>query len=122
MKLLLPLLCSSLLAAPKVETKFEQVGPVPAGGQLTRSPNQIRAVVLIHGFIAHLRDSSVPRPVFRAWQQPASLLVNALQKDSDVFSFAYGQNASVDDIARQDGLRDMLANLKKLGYREIVLM
>jgi pimeloyl-ACP methyl ester carboxylesterase len=123
MSLFIPLLCTALLAeAPKVDSRLEQVGPVPANGQLTRSPNQTRAVILIHGFVAHLRSDSVSKAAFRPWQKPDCLLVKTLQREADVFSFAYGENVTIDVIVQQSGLRQAVSQLKKLGYKEIVLI
>jgi pimeloyl-ACP methyl ester carboxylesterase len=120
---LLPLLCSAFLAeAPTVQTRLEQVGPVPPNAQFMRSKDQSRAVILIHGFIYHLREKSVSTAAFREWQRPGCILVKALQKDSDVFSFGYAQNASLDDIVKQGKLLEGIAALKILGYREIVLL
>lgn len=121
--MLLPLLCSTLLsAAPKVETRFEQVAPVPPNANPTRSPNQQRAVILLHGFIYHQREETVAVPAFRPWQTPDCTLVKALKPEADVYAFAYGQNACLDDIVKQSGLTNAVAQLKKLGYKEIILL
>src|SRR5262245_694153 len=124
MNALLSLACTALLApaAPKIETHLEQVGPVSTDKKLTRSPNQDRAVLLLHGFVVHVFESDVSRAAFRPWQVPDALLVKTLQKDADVFSFAYSQNAPLDDIVRDAGLHDAVAAIKKLGYREVVLV
>lgn len=120
---LLPLLCSTLLAAPpKIETRLEQIAPVPPNAKPTRSDGQSRAVLLLHGFIFHLREESVAIPTFRPWQRPDSTLVKALSKEADVYAFAYGQNAPLDDIVRQGGLAAAVSLMKKLGYKEIVLL
>ncbi len=123
--MLLPLtLTCALLApvAPKVESKFEQVAPVPAGGELARTPGRARAVVLIHGYSLHLRDGSVSRPGFRPWQRPGSALVKELAADADVFAFAYGQNACLSDVVEHSGLAGDIARLRKLGYSRIALL
>jgi pimeloyl-ACP methyl ester carboxylesterase len=117
------LLCAPLLfAAPHIESRLEQVGPAATGGQFKRSANRDRAVILLHGFILHLNESSVTTPVFRSWQRTDSVLVRALRADSDVFSYAYAQNGCIDDIVRHGGLREAVATVRKLGYREIVLL
>src|SRR5205809_1170773 len=105
MNALLSLACSALLAPanPKIETRLEQVGPVPPNKVLTRSPNQDRAVLLLHGFVVHVFEADVARAAFRPWQVPDALLVRTLQKEADVFSFAYGQNAPLDDLVRDAG-------------------
>jgi pimeloyl-ACP methyl ester carboxylesterase len=123
--MLLPLtLACALLApaGPKVESKFEQVAPAPAGGEPARTPGRARAVVLIHGYRLHLHDRSVGRPEFRPWQRPGSALVQELAAGSDVFAFAYGQNACLADVVERGGLGRAVARLRKLGYREIVLV
>src|SRR6266511_4049821 len=120
---ILSLLCSALLLeAPKVESRLEQVGPVPANGELTRTPKQDRAVILVHGFIFHLRASSVAVPAFRPWQKPGCVLVKVLQNEADVFSFGYGQNACLDDVVKHGGIAEAVARVKRLGYKEIVLL
>src|SRR5207248_2163903 len=53
---------------------------------------------------------------------PGCILVNALQREADVFSFAYGQNASLDDVVKQGGIAEAVAKVKRLGYKEIVLL
>src|SRR5262249_52446122 len=120
---IVPAVCAVvLLQAPRVECRFEQVAPVPANGKPARSPGQTRAVVLIHGYLLHLKASGVPHPRFRDWQVPGSLLVRRLAKEADVFSFSYGQDFSVDDIVKTGSLRTEVAGLRRLGYREIVLV
>jgi pimeloyl-ACP methyl ester carboxylesterase len=120
---LLPLLCSSaLLAGPQVETRLEQVAPIPPNGEFTRSEGQKRAVVLIHGFIYHSREASVPKAAFRDWQRPGATLVKTLRQEADVYSFAYSQNVPLDEVVRHPGLGDGVEALKKLGYKEIVLV
>jgi hypothetical protein len=123
--MLLPLaLACTLVALPalKVESKFQQVAPASAGGEPARTPGRTRAVVLIHGYRLHLHDSSVSRPEFRPWQRPGSALVKELAADADVFAFGYGQNACVSDIVAHSRLAEDVARLRKLGYREIVLL
>jgi hypothetical protein len=117
------LLCAVLLPnAPVVESRFEQVEPVPNDGSITRSRAQTRAVILIHGFRLSLRTSSVGRADFRPWQRPHSVLVNELGLDSDVFAFAYGQDVPLDEIVAKGKLDEHIKGLRKLGYREIVLV
>jgi pimeloyl-ACP methyl ester carboxylesterase len=105
-----------------VESRFEQVAPAPANGQPMRASGQARAVVLIHGYLFHFKAATVPHPRFRDWQQPRSPLVKRLSKEADVYSFSYGQDFSVDDIVKTSTLRAGVAELRKLGYREIVLI
>src|SRR5262249_41967680 len=95
----LPLLCAALcLCSDRLETRFMQAHPaVSTGIALRRSADRQRAVVLIHGFRAHpFSESEVAKPGFHDWQRPGSFLVRQLAKDSDVFSFSYGQNLAVD--------------------------
>jgi pimeloyl-ACP methyl ester carboxylesterase len=121
--MLMPVLCLLVLApAPAVESKFVQVAPVAEGGKWVRSPAQTRAVVLIHGFTLHVRSQSVPRAGLRPWQQPDSPLVKELARDSDVFVFAYGQDASIMGVVEGSGLAGHVARLRHLGYRDVVLV
>jgi len=123
MNAFLTLTCLALLPPnPKIETKLAQVGPVPSGSEFVRSHDQTRAVLLLHGFVAHLRESNVYKAAFRPWQLPGSLLVRTLEKDADVYSFAYSQNVALDQIVQATALSEAVARLKKLGYREIVLI
>ncbi len=109
---------------PCVEIEFVQVAPRPREAkQIERSPNQDRAVVLIHGLRLHpFSSSNVNKAEMSRWQQPKSTLVNALANDADVFALAYSQNASLDTIASLPELLQHLRQLKKLGYRDIVLV
>src|ERR1043165_6526837 len=119
----LPLCCTLLLGGnPAVASTFQQAAPAPVDGKLTRSANQAQAVVLIHGFYFHLRDKSVPNAELRPWQKADGPLVKELAKHADVFVFAYGQNASIETIVKESKLQDSIAQLRKLGYTEIVLL
>ena len=117
------LFCTLALAgAPKVESLCEQVAPVPADAKWTRSADKTQAVVLIHGFYFHFRDKSVPKASLRPWQNADSTLVKELAKSADVFVFAYGQNGSVDAIVKDSKLAANISELRKLGYKDIVLV
>jgi pimeloyl-ACP methyl ester carboxylesterase len=110
---------------PAVETQFTQVAPVlrPLLSYWQRSPNQDRAVVLLHGLRPHpISDSAVARAVRSGWQEPGSALVQALGREADVFAFAYGQNAPVDAVAAQPELLEGVRRLRELGYLEVVLL
>jgi hypothetical protein len=118
----LTLLCTLTLAgAPAVESTCLQVAP-HNGAKWARSDKQTQAVVLIHGFYLHLKDKTVPKAAFRPWQNADGPVVKELSKSADVFIFAYGQNAPVDGIVKQSQLSDNIAQLRKLGYQEIVLV
>lgn len=112
-----------LAAAPpaeSLETKLERVAPE---SQDTRTEGQARAVLLIHGLRAHPFSAKNTRAAeLHDWQRPGSPLVTALATSADVFSFAYGQNVSIPDVAKSDGLRDAIDALGDAGYREIVLL
>jgi pimeloyl-ACP methyl ester carboxylesterase len=117
------LFCSLMLAGtPTIESLCQQVAPVPADAKWARSADKMQAVVLIHGFYLHFKDKNVPRAALRPWQNADSALVKALAKSADVFVFAYGQNASVDTITNDSKLADNIAELRKLGYKDIVLV
>src|ERR1700683_1367898 len=104
-----------------VESMFVKVGPNPR--VLGRSPKQDRAVVLIHGLSVVLPFSKgkADKPFMRSWQLKDSVLVKELAQDSDVYALAYGQNVSCDSIGDDSVILQHLRNLKKAGYREIVL-
>jgi pimeloyl-ACP methyl ester carboxylesterase len=118
--LLLAVLSLPVAQTPSVEALFIKVGPnarVPG-----RSAGQERAVVLIHGLSVSLSKDKVARPIFRSWQKTDSHLVKALASDSDVYAFAYGQTVSCDRVSDTPLLLQSLRNLKKAGYREIILV
>ncbi len=114
----------------EVRTRFLQVHPepedsgplLPAAKAFQRSPGQARAVVLIHGLHATLTNFSALEPRLHTWQQPRSLLVRRLAACADVYAFAYGQNVSVDRVARLPVLEDNVRELKRIGYQKIVLV
>lgn len=117
------LLCTLTLGgAPAVESIFVPAAPLPVGGKWTPTPNQTCAVVLIHGFHYQLLEKSVPKAELRPWQQPDSLLVKELAKNADVFTFAYGQNASLDTIVKESTIGTNVTQLRKFGYQDIVLL
>jgi triacylglycerol esterase/lipase EstA (alpha/beta hydrolase family) len=118
------LCCALILAAPPaVTSKFEQVAPVPPEAEtVARSKEQARAVVLIHGYRVYAKADDVSRAGFRDWQLPGSKLVRSLAPTADVFSYGYGQNASIDDIVASGGLADGVRLLRKAGYKEIILV
>lgn len=119
----LTLLCVlSFNDAPVVESICQQVAPVNVGNQWRRSADQSRAVVLLHGFHLHFRDKNVPKAELRPWQRADSALVNELGKHADVFVFAYGQNVALDVIVKESNLAPSVAELRKLGYKEVVLL
>ncbi len=111
-----------LATGQPVQSKCEQAVPAPVDGKWTRTPQRTQAVVLIHGYYLHLQDQSVPRPEFRPWQRADSPLVKELAKHADVYLFAYGQNADVDTIVKESKLGENIAQLRKLGYSEIILV
>jgi pimeloyl-ACP methyl ester carboxylesterase len=107
----------------EVRTRFVQVAP----GKRTqttfqRSPGQDRAAVLIHGLSLSRDDQTVASAGLQIWQLPGSPIIQALRSKADVYAFAYGQNVSVDRIAELPALKEGVARLRKLGYREIVLL
>ena len=55
-------------------------------------------------------------------KKPSSPLVKTLTADADVYSLAYGQNASVDDVARVRSLGQHITGLRAAGYSEVVLV
>ncbi len=118
------LLWTCLVAADPIAVQFVQVTPQERPTeQWRRSPNQRRAIVLIQGLMPHpFSKENVEKPTLRDWQKPGSKLVKQLASDGDVYAFAYGQNVSVDEVADQDALWGGLLKLRKMGYREVVLV
>jgi hypothetical protein len=113
-----------IVTANPLETKFVQVAPTARQGTaFERSNGQERALVLIHGLRAHLFSSrNVVKPELHGWQEPDSTLVKLLAKDADLYAFAYGQNVPVERIGAAYSLEENLGRLKKMGYREIILV
>lgn len=113
-----------LFASPDlIETQFVQVAPAPSQLHWWNSPQNPRAVVLIHGLLVHpFSKTNVGRTHLHSWQQPDCLLVKRLAQYADVFSFAYAQTVSADDVAESPELAKQLAKLRQDGYREIVLI
>ena len=107
-----------------VDTRFEQVFPVPKiKDMVERSPGQNRAVLLIPGLRMHSFSSTkVHQAQFHDWQAPTSHLVQFLGKNSDVFAFAYAQNVPVEVIAMHPALAKSIQRLRTMGYDEIVLI
>jgi hypothetical protein len=117
----------AVFAAPAMNlpTEIWQVSPdmkvSPGCSNIQKSKD--RAVLLIPGLKLHpLRPSLVARPELHSWQEPNSDLVRTLSKDFDVFSFGYAQITTLDAVAQSPGLRDVVANIQKAGYKEIVLV
>lgn len=116
----------AVFAAPVagLPTDFWQVAPDRKGANaaaVTRGKD--RAVLVIPGLKIHpIRPALAARPDRRDYQEPTSELVKALAKDSDVFAFSYAQTVPIDAVAHSPGLRDAVAQLKKAGYTEIVLV
>jgi pimeloyl-ACP methyl ester carboxylesterase len=115
---------------PAVQTQFQQIhpaqvapGPIqPPEMDFRRTPGRARAVVLLHGFHVNFSDYKIRRPQVEQWQQAGSWLVDTLGQSADVYAFRYGQNVAVEQVAHVPALRAGVARLKKLGYREVVLM
>jgi pimeloyl-ACP methyl ester carboxylesterase len=119
----LALFCTLFLAHnPIIQSKCDQAAPAPVNGKWARSKDRAQAVVLIHGYSFLLRDDSVSKPAFHGWQLPDSPLIKELAKNADVFAFAYGQNVDVDTIVKESKLRESIADIRKLGYSEIILV
>ncbi|HEY7154480.1 MAG TPA: alpha/beta hydrolase [Gemmataceae bacterium] len=119
----LPILCLLFATAPDIETQFVRVTPVKQERHWWDAPGKTRAVVLIHGLQVHpFSKTNVLRPHPHGWQKADSLLVKKLAADSDVFAFSYGQTAGADDIAGCPDLEQHIRQLRRDGYRDIVLI
>jgi pimeloyl-ACP methyl ester carboxylesterase len=112
------------LATPapvQIQTLFVKVGPMP--GVSGRSPNQDRAVVLIHGLGLHMISSEKPvKAYLRSWQQSDHPLVRRLAQDSDVYALSYGQNLPLGEIAASPEILRHVRSLKTAGYKQVVLI
>jgi hypothetical protein len=121
----LPSVCVALaVGVPPIDARFDQVAPLAhSAGAVVRTPNQSRAVVLIHGLHLHpFKHPNAARAEFRSWQLPGSHLVRALAAEADVFSFAYAQTVPVEEIANLPILVGSLRRLRQLGYGEVVVV
>ncbi|HSQ57668.1 MAG TPA: alpha/beta fold hydrolase [Gemmata sp.] len=122
----LPLVVAVFAApAAQVPTEVWQVAPDAKGkpGWLNTPRTHDRAVLLIPGLKIHpLRPMMATRPFLRDWQQPTSELVRELAKDFDVFAFGYAQTVPLDAVAEAPSLRSIVAEIRKAGYTEIVLI
>ena len=105
-----------------VESICQQVAPAHADGKWERKPNQTHAVLLIRGLQVHLSEKAVPKAELQSWQKADSPLVKELGKSTDVFVFAYGQNASLETIVSKSKLADSIARIRKLGYTDVTLI
>lgn len=82
-----------------------------------------RAVVLVHGMkLFPFRPHKATLAEMHEFQQPDADLPRALAGTFDVYGFAYAQTLPVDAYCHAPGLRNAIARLKALGYREIVLI
>jgi pimeloyl-ACP methyl ester carboxylesterase len=123
MSLILEFLCCLTLSAAPIDTRFEQVAPLPVDSAVERSSGQGRAVVLLHGLqVRPFSSRNVRQADFQGWQEPGSRLVEALAPHADVYAFAYSQNARHDAIAAESDLGRHVSELKQAGYAEIVLV
>jgi hypothetical protein len=114
-----------VLAAPPVlvESRFLQVAPLPPKAGQPAPARHARAVVLIQGLtVSPVSTDRALRAELRTWQVPTSALVRCLAKEGDVFAFAYAQTVAVENIARATDLAGHVRGLRRLGYREIVLV
>jgi pimeloyl-ACP methyl ester carboxylesterase len=114
-----------LLISPEaIEMRFEQVAPVSRDAHaIVRSPNQFRAIILIHGLLPHpWKDSNVPLPSITGWEKSGSVLVKTLSPLGDVFALGYGQNAAIGEIAKSPHLQWNVTRLRSMGYQEVVLI
>lgn len=107
-----------------VATDFMMVAPASAkGSDAARSTNVDRAVLLVHGLRGSaFRKEDAFEAHFHDWQKPGSVMVETLGRESDVFAFSYGQNVTVDEIAKLPALAEAVAHLEKMGYRQIVVV
>jgi pimeloyl-ACP methyl ester carboxylesterase len=121
--LLLVLVALPPAAAPaaKVDTLLEKVAPAKPAAR--RTPGQDRVVVLIHGLGLHpIAKDRAGRATLRSWQKGDSVLVKELARHADVYALSYGQVVAVDKVPEAIHLADRVRDLRKAGYRDVVLV
>ena len=103
-------------------TTMNQVHP-PVQHVWRRGVGQRRAIVLIHGMHVFCRGHiAVSQPKLADWQSSQSPAVRVLSNWGDIYTFAYGQDFPVEQVANRSVLRSGIRRLSKMGYREIVLV
>lgn len=112
----------TLGGGPAVDSVCQQIVPAPIGGAWVRTPNRTQAVVLLQGFHYHALGINVAKAELRGWQKADSTLAKELGKTADVFVFAYGQNVPIDVIVKESKLAASVADLRRLGYDDVVLV
>ncbi len=121
------LACVMLLAAGGWEppaTRCAQMAPTfLENKEFVRSTDRDRAVLLVHGLTLNpLSRDAAKKAAFKEWQEADSPLVKKLGKEADVFAFAYGQTMGADEIPEVADFGVWVEKLRKLGYKEIVLI
>lgn len=101
----------------------------PEKGKNIQRPSQVsrksqKAIVLIHGLNPKYIQNSekYDQPIEAPWQNRNSEIVQTLDAHGDVFGIVYSQNRPVDDIANFPGFYLIFNQLKKAGYKDIVLI
>ncbi len=119
-----PMLSLLFVAAAPRATLFVQVAPDQRElSQALRTAGRDRAVVLIHGLrLLPFHAEKIGLSVLHEWQNPNSLFVKHLGRESDVFAFAYGYNGTLDDVSSAPKLSEGVRQLRLLGYRQVVLV
>ncbi len=118
------LLLCLFVGSDVIETRFEQVYPLPRVKDIAeRSPGQKRAVLLVPGLLFHpISNVKVHQAEIHDWQKSGSNLVSALSRRADVFAFAYSQNVPLESICRHPALANSVQRLRVLGYDEIIVI
>jgi pimeloyl-ACP methyl ester carboxylesterase len=118
---LLAVLLTAAAPPSTVETLFVKVGPSPVDEG--RSARQERVVVLVHGLVLHpISKEKASQAALRPWQEKGSALVKELSRHADVYALAYAQTAACEHIAEAPVLLKHFRDLKKAGYRDIVVV
>jgi pimeloyl-ACP methyl ester carboxylesterase len=106
-------------------TNVLPLAPVDLKGKSTLTPDnrKTRAAVLLHGLhLWPIRQDKISRPEPHEWQKPRGDLVRTLAPDFDVFGFCYAQTTPIDAVAHAAQLRNLVDELKRTGYKDIVLI
>ncbi|MFO0938389.1 MAG: alpha/beta fold hydrolase [Gemmataceae bacterium] len=82
-----------------------------------------KAVLLVPGLWLHpFKSERCLVAEMHDWQRPYARLVKELASDFDVYAISYAQTTPLDFISLSPGMKSTVAELKKAGYKEIVLV
>lgn len=122
----LPIILSILAGPPAtMPCEFRPVAPEALVRNVaqTKTNRTNRAAILIHGMkLFPVRPQRANVAELHDWQEPTGELPKLLAPNFDVYAFAYAQIVPLDAVAHTPELRAAVAQLRKKGYSEIVLI